>query len=139
MTSVAMSSAAELLDAGGIAVITGGASGFGLEAARRCAALGMGIALLDMNDDALASAKAELEELGSADVLTVRCDVSTHEACAEAADAIAAHFGAGTCLRCSEMGVNERGGCRWMRWGLWHGDLHFWMLGQQVQRPVEQL
>ena len=87
-----MSCAAELLDASGIGVVTGGASGFGLEAARRCASMGMGVALLDMNEEALASAKAELTELGSADVLTVRCDVSTHEACAEAADAIAAHF-----------------------------------------------
>jgi hypothetical protein len=39
---------AELLDSEGVAVLTGGASGFGLEAATRCASLGMAIAILDM-------------------------------------------------------------------------------------------
>src|SRR5690606_23838054 len=41
-------------------VITGGAQGLGLEMARRCAAEGAKLALIDMNADQLAAAKAEL-------------------------------------------------------------------------------
>lgn len=41
-------------------VITGGAQGLGLEMARMCAAEGANLALLDMNPEQLAAAKAEL-------------------------------------------------------------------------------
>ena len=41
-------------------VITGGAQGLGLEMARMCAAEGAKLALIDMNADQLAAAKAEL-------------------------------------------------------------------------------
>ena len=45
-----MATAKDVLDAEGVAVITGGASGFGLEAATQCAALGMGVAILDVSE-----------------------------------------------------------------------------------------
>jgi NAD(P)-dependent dehydrogenase (short-subunit alcohol dehydrogenase family) len=43
---------------GQVAVVTGGASGIGLEAARRCAALGMKVCVADLSGDAF---KAWLE------------------------------------------------------------------------------
>lgn len=47
-----------VVDTSGVAIITGGASGFGLEVATRCAAAGMRTALLDVNAEVCASAQA---------------------------------------------------------------------------------
>jgi 3-oxoacyl-[acyl-carrier protein] reductase len=66
--------------AGRTAVITGGASGLGLEAGRRIAAEGGRVALWDMNPDALAAAKTQ-----TGAVLTVALDVSKPEAVEAAA------------------------------------------------------
>ncbi len=60
---------------GGIAVITGAASGFGLECSRIAARLGMKVVMADVQADALATAQAEIEGLG-APVLPFRLDVS---------------------------------------------------------------
>ena len=60
---------------GGIAVITGAASGFGLETSRIAARLGMKVVMADVEADALATAQAEIEGLG-AQVLPFRLDVS---------------------------------------------------------------
>ncbi len=60
---------------GGIAVITGAASGFGLEASRIAASLGMRIVMADVQADALAAAQAEIEGLG-AQVLPYRLDIA---------------------------------------------------------------
>ena len=60
---------------GGIAVITGAASGFGLEASRLAARLGMRIVMADVQADALEAAAAEIRGLG-ATVLPYRLDVS---------------------------------------------------------------
>jgi NAD(P)-dependent dehydrogenase (short-subunit alcohol dehydrogenase family) len=60
---------------GGIAVITGAASGFGLETSRIAARLGMRIVMADVQADALATAQREIEALG-APVLPFRLDVS---------------------------------------------------------------
>jgi len=60
---------------GGIAVITGAASGFGLESSRIAARLGMKVVMADVQADALATAQKEIEGLG-AQVLPFRLDVS---------------------------------------------------------------
>ncbi|MEI8264188.1 MAG: SDR family oxidoreductase [Betaproteobacteria bacterium] len=60
---------------GGIAVITGAASGFGLEASRIAARRGMRVAMADVQADALETAAAEIRGLG-AEVLPFRLDVS---------------------------------------------------------------
>ncbi|HRD98629.1 MAG TPA: SDR family oxidoreductase [Rubrivivax sp.] len=60
---------------GGIAVITGAASGFGLESSRIAARLGMSIVMADVQADALAAAQREIEALG-VPVLPFRLDVS---------------------------------------------------------------
>ena len=60
---------------GRTAVITGAASGFGLEASRIAAGLGMNIVMADVQQDALDKAVAEITALGAA-VLPFRLDVS---------------------------------------------------------------
>jgi NAD(P)-dependent dehydrogenase (short-subunit alcohol dehydrogenase family) len=76
-----------------VAVITGGASGFGREFANIGARLGMKLVLADVQQDALDKAKRELEEQG-AEVIAMRCDVR-HAADVQAlADATMAGFNA---------------------------------------------
>lgn len=60
---------------GGTAVITGAGSGFGLEASRIAARLGMNVVMADVQQDALNTACAEIEGLG-AKVLPFRLDVA---------------------------------------------------------------
>lgn len=60
---------------GGVAVITGAASGFGWEACRRAASLGMRIVMADVQADALDAAAAQMRTQG-ATVLPQRVDVS---------------------------------------------------------------
>jgi NAD(P)-dependent dehydrogenase (short-subunit alcohol dehydrogenase family) len=60
---------------GRTAVITGAGSGFGLEASRIAAGLGMNIVMADVQQDALDKAVAEISALG-APVLAFRLDVS---------------------------------------------------------------
>lgn len=60
---------------GGTAVITGAASGFGLEASRIAAREGMNVVMADVQADALERAAAEVAALG-AKVLPFRLDVS---------------------------------------------------------------
>lgn len=76
-----------------VAVITGGASGFGHEFARRGAQLGMKLVLADVQQDALDRVKAELEAQG-AQVLAMRCDVRHAAEVQALADATMARFGA---------------------------------------------
>lgn len=63
------------LGRGDTAVITGAASGFGLELARLCAGRGMNVVLADVQADALARAQQELAVHG-APLLAVRLDVA---------------------------------------------------------------
>ena len=63
--------------AGGVAVITGGASGIGRAAARRAAAAGMAIALVDVNGEKLAATAAELRaSIGAEKLLEQSIDVA---------------------------------------------------------------
>ena len=78
---------------GRTAVITGAASGFGLETARLAASLGMNVVMADVLDEPLAAAAREIEALG-AQVLPFKCDVR-HAAEVEALGAATlARFGA---------------------------------------------
>lgn len=77
---------------GGVAVITGAASGFGLEVSRIAAGLGMRIVMADVQADALEAATAEIRGLG-ASVLPHRLDVSDAQAVDALGVATQAAFG----------------------------------------------
>ena len=65
-----------------VAVITGGASGIGLAAAKRFAAFGMTICIADLGEERLDSAIAEIAAIsagGSGDVMGIECDVSRRD------------------------------------------------------------
>jgi hypothetical protein len=67
---------------GAVAVITGGAAGIGLAAAKRFAALGMRVAIADLGAERLAGAAAEIAAAakgGKDDVLALETDVSRLE------------------------------------------------------------
>ena len=78
---------------GRTAVITGAGSGFGLEASRIAAGLGMNIVMADVQKDALDKAVAEIEALGAA-VLSFRLDVSKAAEVEALGAATFARFGA---------------------------------------------
>ena len=78
---------------GRTAVITGAASGFGLEASRIAAGLGMNIVMADVQQDALDRAASEIESLG-ASVLPYRLDVSKAAEVEAMAAATKQRFGA---------------------------------------------
>lgn len=77
---------------GRTAVITGAASGFGLEVSRIAAREGMHVVMADVQRDALAKAALEIEALG-AQVLPFELDVSRAERVAALAEATVARFG----------------------------------------------
>jgi NAD(P)-dependent dehydrogenase (short-subunit alcohol dehydrogenase family) len=78
---------------GKTAVLTGAASGFGLECARIAAARGMNLVLIDVQTDALAQAEAELSATG-VPVVAHRVDVSNAAAMDALAAEVVARFGA---------------------------------------------
>ncbi|MBK1686455.1 SDR family oxidoreductase [Rubrivivax gelatinosus] len=77
---------------GRVAVITGAASGFGLETSRIAAARGMKLVMADLQAEALEAAAAELTERG-AEVLPFRLDVSKAAEVEALAAATFARFG----------------------------------------------
>ena len=78
---------------GKTAVITGAASGFGLETARIAAERRMNVVLVDVQADALQKAEQEISTLG-ARTLSRRVDVSKAEAMEQLADDVQQAFGA---------------------------------------------
>ena len=78
---------------GKTAVLTGAGSGFGLECARIGARLGMKLVLVDVQQQALDQASAELMAAG-VEVLAFRLDVSSADAMQAMSQAVFARFGA---------------------------------------------
>ncbi|MCX5515663.1 short-chain dehydrogenase [Kaistia algarum] len=72
-----------------VALITGGASGIGLAAAKKFRALGLHVAIADSRLEALDAATAEL----GPDALAVRTDVSKREAVEALREAVLSRFG----------------------------------------------
>jgi len=78
------------IEAGHVAVITGGASGIGLAAARKFLSLGLKVAIADWNEEAIARAQQAL----GPDVLVMRTDVSSRADVEAFQEAVLARFGA---------------------------------------------
>ena len=104
------------------AVITGAASGIGLELARRAAAEGMNLVLADIEAAKLDAAAASLG-IDAKRVLAQRTDVSREDEIAALADAAFARFG-GVHLLCNNAGV----GLTRVSWELTTADWN-WVLG----------
>lgn len=79
--------------AGKTAVLTGAGSGFGLECARIAARLGMNLVLVDVQQDALDAAAAEMQAAGS-QVLARKVDVSNAAQMEQLAADVQQRFGA---------------------------------------------
>ena len=72
-----MTKISDIIKPANVAVITGGASGIGLAAAKRFAEAGMCVALADRDADRLGEARVEIEAIsGEANVMAVETDVA---------------------------------------------------------------
>lgn len=100
------------MKAGNTAVVTGGAGGIGLESARRFAAAGMNVVLVDMKEDALAEAAVELAAAGAGEIVAERCDVSDPAAVNALRDKVLGQFGAVHCLM-NNAGIGRMGTKPW--------------------------
>ena len=76
---------------GGVAVVTGAASGIGLAASERFAAAGMTLVMVDVDGDTLKSAAAALADI--TETLPVICDVGDRAAVEALADQVYERFG----------------------------------------------
>jgi NAD(P)-dependent dehydrogenase (short-subunit alcohol dehydrogenase family) len=84
------------LTPGAVAVVTGGAAGIGLAAAKRFAALGLRICIADLGQDRLERAAQEIAPLaagGTKDVMTSQTDVSRIEEVTALEAAVRDRFG----------------------------------------------
>lgn len=86
------------------AVVTGGASGLGLALVERCAALGMDVAVLDLDGDRAVAEAARVAEAHGVSCIGRHVDVADATSVDPAAAAIGEHFG-GVDLVISNVGV----------------------------------
>ena len=111
-----------------VAVVTGAASGIGYETARRFAALGMRVALLDKRAAEVEAAAAALRATG-ADALGLAVNVADEHAVEDAAQGIVADFGSVDLLM-NNAAVFLRGGeIASFRDDVWHWLLSINLLG----------
>ena len=126
------------LASGSVAVVTGGAAGIGLAAARRFAQSGLRVCIADMGADRLARATAQLAPLavgGADDVMSLETDVSRVEDLHRLKQAVQERFG-GTDVLMNNAGIQPGSTVfgpagRWQRildvnlWGAIHGTQVF--------------
>ncbi len=134
-----------LVDGGGV-VITGGASGVGLAAARRFAAMGLPVAIADLPGDALRAAEASIRAQGGR-VIAVATDVSKPADLDRLRDKAISEFGhVGVLMLNAGVGLNPGGAWKnldaWKSlmevnlWGVIHGVHAFLPAMIEAGRPA---
>ena len=121
--------------AGKTAVLTGAGSGFGLECARIGARLGMNLVLVDVQQDALDAAAAEMQAAGS-QVLARKVDVSNAAQMEQLAADVQQRFGAPH-LVFNNAGVGA-GGLVWensVKDGDWVLGVNLWGVVHDGRKP----
>ena len=129
------------LSADRVAVITGGASGIGLAAARAFVALGMKVTIADLGADRLAAARAKI----GGEVLAVETDVSRLDDLAALEQAVTARYGVPDVLM-NNAGIGPESAITgpldpWTRiiavnlWGVINGTRAFLPAMQSAQKP----
>ena len=138
------------LTPGSVAVVTGGAAGIGLAAAKRFAGLGLRVVIADLGADRLAGAAEELAALsagGADDIMALETDVSRVDEVRRLEAAVRQRFG-GTDVLMNNAGIQPGSGIfgpaeNWQRviavnlWGVIHGVQVFVpvMLARKGSRP----
>src|SRR3712207_4941196 len=100
------------LEPGSVAVVTGGAAGLGLAAAKRFARFGLRVCIADLGKERLArtvEAIASVAPRGAADVMTVETDVSRIEEVGRLEAAVRERFG-GTDILMNNAGIQPGSG-----------------------------
>ena len=115
---------------GKLAVVTGGASGIGLAAARRFAALGMNVAIADLGGDKLNGAGAAVAEhaaSGADAVMTFSTDVAQFDQLKRLCEATTARFGVASVLM-NNAGMGRNPGKPWEDIAGWKSlvDVNLW-------------
>ncbi|RWB89593.1 MAG: SDR family NAD(P)-dependent oxidoreductase [Mesorhizobium sp.] len=127
MTSDAeIQSALPAFASGNVAVITGGASGIGLAAAKRFAAMGMKTVIADLGGPRLDQARQAIADFGG-DVLALATDVSRADEVDRLAETAHNAFGAVSVLM-NNAGVGNNPGKPWENRDAWKRlfDINFW-------------
>ncbi|PKS08480.1 hypothetical protein jhhlp_004863 [Lomentospora prolificans] len=96
---------AQSFESGGIAVITGGASGIGLALAKKCHGYGMSVIVADKNEESLASVKKSIGDR----VTTVKLDVGRLEEWASLKTTIEQDFNGRVNILALNAGMGVRG------------------------------
>ncbi len=91
----------DALKPGNTALVTGGAAGIGLAAARRFAGCGMAVVIADVRDELFEAAKSDLLAAGARDVLARRVDVADRPAVEMLEREVVDRFGGLDVLMCN--------------------------------------
>jgi NAD(P)-dependent dehydrogenase (short-subunit alcohol dehydrogenase family) len=130
---------------GGAVVITGGASGIGLAAARRFAGLGLPVAIADVPGERLQAAENSIKDAGGR-VIAVAADVARGADMEGLRETVLAEFGrVGVLMLNAGIGLNPGGAWKnledWRRlmevnlWGVIHGAHAFVPVMVEARRP----
>jgi NAD(P)-dependent dehydrogenase (short-subunit alcohol dehydrogenase family) len=145
-TPSALPASSSAFAAGNVAVITGAASGIGLAAAKRFAALGMKVVMADRGGAVLERAAQTVAETAHSDVIAAATDVADRDQVQRLSAEVARTFGPVSVLM-NNAGVGNNPGLPWENsaawktlvdvnlWGVVHGVEAFLPAMIDAQRP----